>query len=331
MNKFLTIALMSFSAATWAQTNELVVSAFGGAYTNAIKAHIAEFERANDVRVKFVPGSGADALAKAKAKQVDVVHADMGWANRGEAQGVFEELEPAKIPNLATTFARARFSKYGVITNFGQYGIAYNPKLLKAAPTSWQDLLNPAFKGHVTTAGFDFANVELLVLFAKQNGGGEDNLEPGFKVMEKLGQNVSVFYSQHPQLLDLFRSEDVWLARWLRGRVDWANKEGGVDLKFVVPKEGAIGLASTVHVVKGTKNKALAMAFVNYLLSKNSQTQYAVALGYTPARADLDPKTLGENVPYGEVVVNSLLISDWKKLAPNMDQIKETWEKRVVH
>jgi putative spermidine/putrescine transport system substrate-binding protein len=148
--------------------------------------------------------------------------------------------------------------------------------------------------------------------------------------MEKLGQNVSVFYSQHPQLLDLFRSEDVWLARWLRGRVDWANKEG-VDVKFVVPKEGALGLVSTVHVVKGTKNKQLAMAFVNYLLSKGAQMQYATALGYTPARADLDPKALGDNVPYGEDVVNSLLIADWKRLTPNLEQIKESWEKRVVN
>lgn len=330
MNRFLAIALLSLSAAACAQTKELVVCAFGGAYTNAIKAGVAEFEQAHGVRVRFVPGSGADALAKARARQVDVVHADMAWAWRGQSQGLFEELLPGQIPNLQTTFARARLSNFGVITNFAQYGIAYNPKLLKTAPTSWQALLDPAFKGHVSTAGFDAANVELLVLFARQNGGSEDQLEPGFKLLEKLGNNVAVFYSQHPQLLDLFRSQDVWLARWLRGRVAWANQEG-VDLRFAVPREGAIGLASTVHVVKGSRNKDLAMAFINHLLEKKSQIRYALDLGYTPARADLDPRDLGANLPYGEAEVNSLLIADWSRLAPRIEQIKETWEKRVVH
>jgi len=311
-----------------AQTNELVVAAFGGAYTDAIKKNIGSFEKANNVKVKFVPASGADGLAKAAGKEVDVIHADLAWGLRGEERGVFEKLNPALIPNLATLYPKARFSDYGVITNFGQYGIAYDPKAVKITPTSWMDLFNPEYKGRVTTTGFDAANIELLVLFAKMNGGSEDNIDPGFKKMGELAKNISVFYSAHPQLLDLFRSGDVAMARWLRGRVDWAV-EKGVDVKFAVPKEGALALVSTVHVVKNRPNIELAMKFVNHLLSKDSQLEYAKSLGYTPARADLDLKSQGLTVPYGPEVVNSLVMADWRKVTPKMDAWKERWDKEI--
>jgi putative spermidine/putrescine transport system substrate-binding protein len=310
-----------------AQTQELVVAAFGGAYTDALKKNIATFERENKVKVTFVPASGADGLAKAMAKEVDIIHADMAWAFRGEAQGAFEKLDPTIVTNLGALYPKARFSEYGVITNFGEYGIAYNPTEVTPAPTSWLDLWNPKYSGAVTTAGFDAANIELLVLMAKLNGGNEDNIDPGFAKMAELGKHITVFYNQHAQLLDLFRNQEVVMARWLRGRVDWANKQG-LALKFAVPKEGAIALVSTVHVVKGRPNKDLAMRFVNHLLGEASQKSYATDLGYTPARAGLDLG--GIAVPYGEDVISSLLIADWKKVIPRMDAWKERWEKQVV-
>lgn len=322
------LLFFAISSFAFAQQKELVVAAFGGAYTEALKTNIASFEKVNNVKIKFIPASGADALAKAKAHEVDIIHADLAWGFRGEAQGLFEKLDPAIVTNLATLYPRARYSPYGVIVNFGQYGIAYNPKLVNPAPTSWYDLLNPKYKDKVSTAGFDAANVELLVLFAHLNGGSEDNIDPGFAKMSELSKNISVFYSQHPQLLDLFRSGDVTMARWLRGRVQWAN-EKGVEVKFAVPKEGAIALVSTVHVIAKRPNTELSMKFVNYLLSKEIETEYATALGYTPSRADLDLKDA--DVPYGPEVVNSLVMADWKKVTPKMEAWKERWDREIQH
>jgi putative spermidine/putrescine transport system substrate-binding protein len=331
MKKYLLAIALCMATATSAigQTTELVVAAFGGAYTDALKKNISTFQQENNARVAFVPASGADGLAKAMAREVDVIHADLAWAYRGEAQGAFEKLNPSIVTNLSTLYPKARFHEYGVITNFGQYGIAYNPKLVVPVPASWYDLLKPAFKGRVTTAGFDAANIELLVLMAKLNGGSEDNIDPGFKKMTELGRNISVFYSQHPQLLDLFRSEEVVMARWLRGRVDWANKQG-VNIKFAVPREGALALVSTVHVVKNRPNTTLAMKFVNHLLSTTSQIDYAKELGYTPSRAGLDIKSQNIDVPYGQDVIDTLVMADWRKVTPKMDAWKERWEKEVA-
>ncbi|CAI1162357.1 ABC transporter substrate-binding protein [Serratia entomophila] len=333
MKRYLTALILFVAATSWAtaQTKELVVAAYGGAYTDALKKEIGQFEKENNVKIRFIPASGPDALAKAKAKEVDVIHADLAWGYRGEAQGLFEKLTPELVTNLASLYTRARFSDYGVITNFGQYGIAYNPDAVNPPPTSWYDLLSPKYRGHVSIAGFDDANIELLVLFAKLNGGSEDNIDPGFKKMIELSRNVNVFYSQHPQLLDLFRSGDVVMARWLRGRVAWANGKG-VPVRFVVPQEGAIALVSTAHVVKGRPNVALAMKFINYLLSKPCQLAVARNLGYTPSRADLteDLKLAGIDVPYGHDVVNALVMADWRKVTPHLATWKERWDREIT-
>jgi putative spermidine/putrescine transport system substrate-binding protein len=53
-------------------------------------------------------------------------------------------------------------------------------------------------------------------------------------------------------------------------------------------------------------------------------------LGYTPARADLDPKQLPGEVPYGEAVVNALHMADWKKIVNKMDLWKERWAKEIA-
>ncbi|MDR1829084.1 MAG: extracellular solute-binding protein, partial [Methylobacteriaceae bacterium] len=196
MKRLLTAVTLSLavSTAAYAQSEELVVAAFGGAYTDSVKKNIGTFEQANNVKVTFIPASGADGLAKAMAGEVDVIHADMAWAYRGEAQGAFEKLDPAIVTNLGKLFPKARFSEYGVVTNFGQYGIAYNPKLVKEEPTSWLDLWKPEYDGAISTAGFDAANIELLVLMAKLDGGDEGNIDPGFKKLAELGKHVAVFY-----------------------------------------------------------------------------------------------------------------------------------------
>lgn len=326
--RVVSVLLVCCSFSTLAQAaEELTVAAYGGAYTDMLKKHVVAFESANNCKVLFIPASGAGGLAKAASREADVIHADMAWAYRGDAKKLFEKLDPALVTNLKTLYPKALFSDTGVVTNFSQYGIVYDPGQIKVAPTSWFDLTKPEYKGKISTASFDAANVELLVLFAKLNGGSEDNIDPGFAKMKELTRNVTVFYSQHPQLLDLFRNGDVVMARWLSGRVQWANQQG-LNLKFSAPKEGTPALVSSVHVVAGTPHKALAMKFINFLLSKEIQASYASELGYIPARADLDPGSL--KVPYGKEVIDSLLIADWKKITPKFEAWKERWDKEMA-
>ena len=69
--------------------------------------------------------------------------------------GLLEKLDKSKMPN--TEFVMDKLKKntfdpngeYSVVYTWGMTGIIYNKKYVKTAPTSWQDLWNPVYKGRV--------------------------------------------------------------------------------------------------------------------------------------------------------------------------------------
>lgn len=325
---FAAMALFGVPSGFAQAPQELIVATYGGAYEALVRQGVAEFERATNSKVIFVAASGAPALAKARNREVDVVHLDLAWGTRGESEGLFERLQPELIPNLQVLFDEAKRSPYTVATNFGAFGIAYNPKSV-ARPTSWLDLWKPEYKGKVSARSFADETINLLVLMAKLQGGDEKRIDPGFKKMAELGKNIDVWYTAHPQALTLFKTEQISLAVWTNARASWAKKEGA-NVEFVIPKEGAFPVVSTVHVVKGRRTE-LGMRFINHLLGQTSQRAIAEGLEYAPVNRTVDISAdIKARVPYGSAGISKLVFSDWGQIIPQMDRWAERWQKEVV-
>ena len=83
------------------------------------------------------------------------------------------------------------------------------------------------------------------------NGGGEKNIDPGFKVMkDEINPNVLVYEPSPGKMTELFQSGQAVIAVWGTGRVQ-AFANTGFPVDFVYPKEGApILLASACPVAK---------------------------------------------------------------------------------
>lgn len=321
-------ALLAVPGVQAQPAGELIVSTYGGRYEELVRESVPEFERATNSRVVFVAASGAAALARARNKEVDVVHLDLAWGTRGEAEGLFERLRPELLPNMRNLFNEAKISPYTVATNFGVFGIAYNPKFVPK-PTSWLDLWKPEFKGRVSARSFADETINLLVLMAKLNGGNEKNIDPGFRKMAELGRNIDVWYTAHPQALTLFKTEQIHMAVWTNARAFWAKGEGA-NVEFVTPREGGFPVVSTVHVVRGRKG-ALGMRFINHLLSEGSQRSIAEGLQYAPVNRTVEISAeIKARVPYGPAGISKLLFADWKEIIPQLDVWAERWQKEVV-
>ena len=86
-------------------------------------------------------------------------------------------------------------------------GFMYNTKVFKekgwAAPTSWNDLKDPKFKKLLVIPPINNTyGLYTLMMYARMNGGGEKNIEPGFKVMKERDQ------SQRARLRAVARQDD---------------------------------------------------------------------------------------------------------------------------
>jgi len=80
----------------------------------------------------------------------------------------------------------------------------------------------------------------------------------------------------------------------------WCNYSTSKDVTFVVPREGSDLRADTLVVLKSSKNKEAAMAFINQLIDKPAQewlTYNVLTKSVNQKVGDAAAKTLGKIYP----------------------------------
>src|SRR5260370_27564695 len=134
-----------------------------------------------------------------------------------------------------------------------------------------------------------------LMMFARMNGGGEKNMEPGFKVMTtEVNSKVLVYEPSPGKMTELFQSGQGLLAVWGSARVQsFANT--GFPVDFVYPKEGAVTLLASACPVAKANVSPLASEFVKAMLEPALQLVLLKDYGYGPVSQTLGaPTELGK-------------------------------------
>ncbi len=226
----------------------------------------------------------------------DVAFVSGQYAQALNDAGLLESIDPANIPNLANLYPEAAqlpFDKgntYSVPYTWGTTGICYRSDLVKTAPTSWNDILKPSAenKGKITA----LATERWLLLPALKSLGYSINTTDDAElaqakdlaIAEKAGLlafDDTNFYSR------LVSGEATMAVAW----DGWCNYGIAEDpnIKFVVPKEGSDLWSDTMVILKGTKNKAAAEAFINYILDPANHAWVAENILYkVPNKAAMD-------------------------------------------
>src|SRR5882724_12991569 len=257
-----------------AQQRTLYVAGYGGSFEKTIRDEvIPAFEKENGVKIEYVAGNSTDTLAKLQAQkgnqQIDVAIVDDGPMYQAIQLGFCGKLDglPADLYDAAR-FKDDRAVGIGIVAT----GLMYNTKVFAekgwAPPTSWNDLKDTKYAKQLVIPPINNTyGLEALVMLSKMNGGGEANVDSGFKIFkEQINPNVLAYEPSPGKMTELFQSGQAVIAVWGTGRVQsFANT--GFPVDFVYPKEGApILLASACPVVKPTPSP-LAQAFVKALLT----------------------------------------------------------------
>jgi putative spermidine/putrescine transport system substrate-binding protein len=167
------------------------------------------------------------------------------------------------------------------------------------------------------------------MMYARMNGGGEKNIEPGFKVMkEQVNPNVLVYEPSPGKMTELFQSGQGQIAVWGTGRVQ-AFANTGFPVDFIYPKEGApILLASACPVAKANANP-LAQEFIKVMISAPVQTVLAKEMGNGPVNTKVDvnmPEL--KMAPVGERA--KLIYSpDWDAINAQREEWTKRWNREV--
>lgn len=286
---------------------------------------VKEFQEKTGIKVDLVGAGTGELIARMRAEK-DNPLGDVLWGGFVDGYAVVDDLlESYKSTELDKLIPEAKSPNntwYGF--NIEPMVIIYNPKLVKdeEAPKAWEDLTDPKWKGKIAHAdpvksGSSFTAVVNMIM-------SKPTREEGFDLIKRFVQNLDgkLISSSSGTFKGVSDGEYSVGITYEQGALKYM--ESGADLKIVYPKDGNTLLTSGIAIIKGAKNMENAQKFVDFLLSKETQTHIGDIYRRT-VRTDLEE-------PKGMVPLNTLvpLEYDMDWAIANKENITNKWKEFVV-
>jgi len=253
-----------------------------------------EFEKATGIKVNFVRFSSGEALARVKAEKknprIDVL---FGGPVETHAAGIADDLfEPYKSPSFAMLEGRFKHKDgYWIAIADDPLCFLTNAKFLKEnklnPPSSWQDLLDPAYKNMLQMADARTSGTAVTRIFSILEVNGRDQ-NKAFAYMKKLRPNIQLYTkSGGGGTLPVGLGQAGGGIFFIVDALD--TKAKGYDVTVSFPKEGIGSAAEAIALIKGAKNPALGKKLIDWATSADMQKHFAkYKINFIPAHPDVD-------------------------------------------
>jgi putative spermidine/putrescine transport system substrate-binding protein len=186
---------------------------------------------------------------------------------------------------------------YGISLQWGPNTLLYNTKSVTPAPTSWEAIYSPKYRGAVTVPAnpIQIADAALYLSKTQPSLGISDPYELN---EAQLNAAVSLLKQQRPLIkkywtgaadeVELFKNGDAVIgAAWpLQANTLEADS---VPVKELIPVQGATGWADTWMLAAHAKHPNCAYKWVNWVSTPKVQAQQAISFGETPANTKACP------------------------------------------
>ncbi len=333
-------AALGLSAAG-AAAQELTFAVWGGGGANTWReAFIKQFPSSNGFSIKMVevPNPAGALRSPAAASQYSLALVTYFEAIALSNAGLIETFDDKELSGISAVdpkfLTRDKASRHvGLPVYFTYYGIAYNTDLAKPADfASWQDLGAAKWKSKLSLTRPVYLAPYDAVIMAKAMGGSEKDIDPGFRLLEKIAPNVLATYTSLAHMNTLLTRGEVAAVPFYASRVWSLRRHGAANVDIVIPKEGALMLPYVVVVPKGAKNRDKSLVWMNYIAGAEPQLRAAMLDGWLPMNSKVKlpedlQKTLGQ--PY-ENIVKSLHSPDWRVVVEHNEERVNRAEKLMA-
>ena len=252
----------------------------------------------------------------------DIVVPSAYFLERQIKAGVFQKLDKSKITNIANVWPDIAkrlavydpANQYAVNYMWGTTGIGYNVKAMRerlgpqGKIDSWDIVFKPdklaKFKDcgvHMLDSADDIMPAALHYLGLNPNSTDDKELQRAADLVMKVRPSVRKFHSSE-YLNALAGGEICFVVGW-SGDIKQAQKraaeaKNGVEIGYVIPKEGAQMFFDNLAIPKDAAHVAEAHAFIDYLLkpevaAKNSNL-VAYANGNLASQKFIDKAVLDD-------------------------------------
>jgi putative spermidine/putrescine transport system substrate-binding protein len=310
-------------------------SEFRDNYTRAVVEPCAD---ELGITVNYIDGSSsAEMLAQLRSQkddpQVDAVVMDVSIAAIGNAEQLFQPLDPAVVTNLADLYEEAKTAdNYGPSVTFDNLVLIYNTELVPSAPTSWSALWDEQYAGKVVlTAPPDIQGLGLTIITNQMEGADyTQTIDPAIARLAELAPRVLTFDPQPEQYTIVTNGDGALAVGWNARAQLYADQSDG-RLGVVLPEEGSIFQKNTINLVNGAANAPAAQAFINCALGADAQRAFSEAMFYAPVNStvELSEEVLARTASSPELVEKMIPV-DWAFIGEVRDDWLDRWRREVI-
>ncbi len=228
------------------------------------------------VQVNFIRLSTGELVARATAEKNNP-RADVIWGAPGDGFAAAKEagiLDHYRPPTWDKVPAELK-DREAYFTALARNTLVFmsNAKLLKEkglkAPASWNDLLDPAFKGQIQTADARTSGTALTRILSIYYAFGKDE-QKTFDYQKKLHANVQVYTkSGGGCTVPVSLGQTTVCIAHMPDAME--AKKKGYDVVVSFPREGVAAVIEAVALVKGAKNRDQAMKLIDWTFTKDMQ------------------------------------------------------------
>jgi len=253
-------------------------------------AIIKPFEEKYGVKVnaKIYPTSDQmfAMLSNAQEGEWDIVTPDTPWVEKLVKADLIDQLMPEDYPELENFYDRWNdFDQvkvdgdlYAIVSRWGYYGIVYNSNYITAEEAASIDIMyDPKVEGKVVLFDWYLPNMGIISRYCGFDEPYDISADELAQVGEKLNEmrsNVGIIAATNADTIQALANESAWISfggEWLQVLL----KEEGRPIEVLVPEEGGVSWTESISIVKSSKNKEAAKAFIQYLSTPEVQAKLA--------------------------------------------------------
>ncbi|MES2949912.1 MAG: extracellular solute-binding protein [Pseudomonadota bacterium] len=252
-------------------------------YADPDLVKVFEQRTGSKVEVTFIDSDDVmwQKLNKNKAADFDVFAVNTAELQRYIRGDLAAPINMASITNTATQLPRFRDLKgipglvhadkvFAVPYTYAEMGLIFDRRQIKQPPTTIHALWDPRYRGKVLLYNGGSHNFSL----AAQAMGASSPYKiattqwpAAVDQLIALRRNAQGFYSQPDESVEMFKNgrSALMLANYGSQQLQLLKK-AGMDVGYIVPKEGSLAWLDCWAITRGTKNTKLAEAWINYFL-----------------------------------------------------------------
>jgi len=271
------------------------------------EAIAAGFTRDTGIRVNMTRKSAGEILAQVTAESQNP-RTDVWFGGSAETHITAAQrnlLQPYTSPNMAGlhdwAVAAHRASQGNCVgVSSGAIGIAWNRELMARKnlplPRSWEDLLNPAFRGEVQLPNPNSSGTAYTIIAGLVQLWDEDR---AFDYLRRLHANVNAYTRSGAAPMQAVSRGETALAVSFNMEVT-SMQQAGFPIDIAYPAEGTSYEVACLSVIRGARNLTQARRFVDWYL--------------TPAAMDIGPRVNQWHVPAHRGAATDARIPDLSRI-----------------